>query len=111
MKKSLFNPLLLLAGLLVSNLSVAQVTPISGVVEPEISTAGIPQMVYNDVVPPHGFRSTKPIYEMGRFEFMYRPANHTANRCCLHLAFGKGGRRRQLLRTGSFERYAALLFQ
>ena len=26
---------------------------------------------------------------MGRFEFMYRPANHTANRCCLHLAFGK----------------------
>lgn len=33
MKKSLFNPLLLLAGLLVSNLSVAQVTPISGVVE------------------------------------------------------------------------------
>ncbi len=43
MKKSLFNPLLLLAGLLVSNLSVAQVTPISGVVEPEISTAESPK--------------------------------------------------------------------
>lgn len=41
-EKSLFNPLLLLAGLLVSNLSVAQVTPISGAVEPEISTAESP---------------------------------------------------------------------
>ena len=92
-EKSLFNPLLLLAGLLVSNLSVAQVTLFR-----TRNKLWNPQMVY--------FRSTKPIYEMGRFEFMYRPANHTANRCCLHLAFGKSGRRRQLLRTGSFERYA-----
>jgi len=76
-EKSLFNPLLLLAGLLVSNLSVAQVTPISGGCRTRNKHSGIPQMVYNDVVPPHGFRSTKPIYEMGRFEFMFetsRPA-------------------------------------
>ena len=41
MKKSLFNPLLLLAGLLVSNLSVAQVTPISGVVSQRNPPNGI----------------------------------------------------------------------
>ena len=100
MKKSLFNPLLLLAGLLVSNLSVAQVTPISGVVEPEISTAESPK--WYTMMSSHLTASDR----QNRFMKWDGSNLCTANRCCLHLAFGKSGRRRQLLRTGSFERYA-----
>lgn len=43
MKKTLTNSLLIVVGLLISNLSMAQVTPIDGAVEPEISTAEAPK--------------------------------------------------------------------
>ena len=106
MKKSLFNPLLLLAGLLVSNLSVAQVTPISGVVEPEISTAESPK--WYTMMSSHLTASDR----QNRFmkwdgsnlctDQLTTPPTDAAYIWRLE----KSGRRRQLLRTGSFKRYA-----